>query len=255
MNKKQLSAQQVLDAIRKNKPDHRECNIKTLNTINTIDTIDTKNYKTKNYEISSVFAPGVCDAKDGIKHSQSIPQLPMAVASLQEERSSQEDSGAVEFSYMSASVKAPRTERRTLNLDFRLSTSPAGHFNKLSFFMAHSDRSREFFSNIPKEHHQEWEYQEAYEYFVLSNHKQKWIGKGKPRGKYIKGKYINSKIEIGNAAVLELTPQGYVANLWLDGHHKVINLSQVDNQQFPYRYDSGSIMQKTEVLPRRSSWL
>lgn len=246
-----LTTEQILAEIAKRNSQDRECNIKTLNTI---DTIDTKNYKTKHYETSSVLAPGVVDANDGAKHNFQLPKA-IPFGQDEEELCSQENSQPAEFAYMSASIKAPKTERRTLNLDFRLTTSPAGHFNKLSFFMAQASRSREFFSNIPEEYHQEWEYQEAFEYFVLSNYKERWIGKGKPRGKFVKGKYINSKLEIGTAAVLELTPKGYVANLWLDGHHKVIDLSPVDNLQYPFRYDSGTIMQKIEVLPRRSSWL
>jgi hypothetical protein len=240
----------------------RECNIKTLNTI---DTIDTKHYKTKNYETSSAFA------RDDVTHvklaaTEALPSSGLASLSSSpcsdavalpqdKEALPPVNSAPPEFTYFSASLKNPTTLRRSLNLDFRLSTTPAGVFNKLVFSFTHSSRSREFFANIPKEYHQDWEYQQAWEYFVLSQCKDKWIGKGRPRGKFIKGSFVNSKLELGMAGVMEFKNNIYLANVWIEGQHQVFELSPTDNERYPFRYDSGSVLEKVEVLPRRSGWL
>lgn len=241
MVKSDLTTEQVLNAIRKHKPNKSECNIKTL------DTIDTKNQKTKNYETSSVFAPGVFDAKDDAKHSQVIPQLPLAVASLQEERSSQDNSVTKkppDITYLSASLKAPRTATRTLNVDFRLGTSASGNFNKILFSL--TDRYRDFFPNIDESRRNDWCYQQAWEYYHSLTVKEKWIAKGRRRGKFIKGNHVNQKIKFGLSAVLELRRGVYVANVWIEGNHFEFELSPVDNVVYPFRYDSKTTLDVTE---------
>jgi hypothetical protein len=162
-------------------------------------------------------------------------------------------SPAPEIVYLSASLKAPKTQRRTLNVDFRLSTSPPGYFNKLVFSLSHSSRQREFFSNI-LEYKDEWEYQETYAKFATILGKEKWLGKGRPRDKFVKGQITRSKIELGSACVLELKQGQYVAHLYIDGLYKELNLAPVENEQYPFRYDSGTALQTVQVLPRRSSW-
>jgi hypothetical protein len=224
----------------------RECNIKTLNTI---DTIDIKNYKTKNYDISSAFARDDVThanlAANGTSFSSGRASLSAPeVLTPTEGTVSHSVSAEPEISYLSASLKNPKTERRTLNIDFRLTTTPAGKFNKLVFSLVDKSRSREFLANIDPANHNDWEYQQALETFVMSNHKDKWIGKGRSRGIFNKeGKHINQKVKIGTSATLELTPQGYVANIWIDNTHKQFLLSPVDNARYPFRYDSKTSME------------
>jgi len=250
MNK--LNSKEILARISAEKKSAgREYNIKTLDTI---DTIDTKNYKTKNYDISNAFANDpVIDAK----------QLPIGTSlslgqEIEEKLVSQVNPGAVilppEICYLSASLKSPKTIRRTLNVDFRLTTTPAGEFNKMVFSLTHSSRGREFFSNIPEQYHNEWEYQEAYAKFIMINSRDKWIGKGRVRDKFVKGNIFRNSIELGLACVLEQRQSVPVAHLWIDGKYREITLMPVDNAQYPYRYDSESNLEKVKVLPRRSSW-
>jgi len=249
--KQQLTAEQVLSAIKNNR-EKSECNIKTLNTI---DTIDTKHYKTKNYNTSSVFAPGVVDAPDGAKHN---PVMPTAISFGQEEEKEEEipqvNSAPPEITYISASLKNPTTERRQLNVDFRTANTPAGVFNKLVFNL--TNRHREFFSNIPEEVHNDWEYQQCWEHYHGLTTKNRWLGKGRPRGKFTKtGKHVNQKIKFGLSAVLEECKEGgYLADFWIDGVHKQVFLSPVANKNYPYRYDSKTVLEKTEYLPR-GGWL
>ena len=239
----QLTTEQVLEHIRK---EHKsEYNIKTLNTIDTIET--------KNYETSSVFAPGVKPLLSSTSNG-SVPEELKEVIPPAEETVSLNVSPAPEITYLSASLKAPKTQRRTLNVDFRLSTSPPGYFNKLVFSLSHSSRQREFFSNIPHEYREEWEYQEAYAKFSMILGKEKWLGKGRPRDKFVKGQITRSKIELGSACVLELKQGQYIAHLYIDGLYKELNLAPVANEQYPFRYDSGTALQTVQILPRRSSW-
>lgn len=245
-----LTAEQILAEIAKNSREKSECNIKTLNTI---DTIDTKNYKTKNYDTSSVFAPGVCDAQDGVKHNFQLPKA-IPFGQKEEEHCSQENSGPPQITYISVSLKNPNTERRQLNVDFRTANTPAGVFNKLVFNL--TNRHREFFSNIPEEVHNDWEYQQCWEHYHGLTTKNRWLGKGRPRGKFTKtGRHVNQKIKFGLSAVLEECKEGgYLADFWIDGVHKQVFLSPVANKNYPYRYDSKTTLEKTEYLPR-GGWL
>lgn len=262
--KNQFTAEQILDIIKQNSSQKSECNIKTLNTI---DTIDTKHYKTKHYDNSSVFAPGVVDAHDGVKHSPSLALPSVGLASLpsspcsdavalpqrEEEVIPQANSGPPEITYMSVSLKNPNTARRTLNVDFRTANTPPGVFNKLVFNL--TDRYREFFSNIEEANRTDWEYQQCWEHYHSLATKTRWLGKGRPRGKFTKtGKHVNQKIKLGISAVLEQTREGYLADFWIDGIHKQVLLTAVENKTYPFRYDSKTTMEKTEYLPR-GGWL
>jgi hypothetical protein len=229
-----------------------ECNIKTLNTI---DIIDIKHCKTKNYDISSAFASDqvVIDAKQ----LPTTPSAPVGIAPLSEQPRGPElcsavNPGAVlmppEITYMSASLKASKSTRRTLNVDFRLSTSPGGKFNKIVFNL--TDRYREFFSNVPEERRKDWEYQEAHDYYHGLVDTVKWIGKGRPRGKFAKGHHINQKIKFGLACVLEIKKNKPIANIWIEGLHYCLELEAVDNAAYPFRYDSKTSLETTEYLPR-----
>jgi hypothetical protein len=235
-------AQEILEIIRQG----RECNIKTLNTIDTktLTTIKTKNQHT--FAQGSVMSDGTSFPSSG-QASDSLSQ-----GALEENDSSQVVARASEITYLSASLKSEKTSRRTLNIDFRMSTTPVGKFNKLVFSL--SDRRREFLANVPAQYHNDWEYQSALEYYYSSTYTDIWIGKGRPRGKFTQGRHLNSKIQLGLAAVLEKNSKGYIANVWLDGHHKQFELSAVNNSTYPFRYDSGSAFETMEVLPR-GGWL
>lgn len=218
--------------------------------IKTLDTIDTKNYKTKNYEISNSFANGVNSSNS----SSMIPFGEGLSADSESGVSPPNQTPAFEIAYLSASLKHPTTLRRSLNVDFRLSTTPAGQFNKLVFSLTHGSRQREFFSNIEDEHRDEWEYQEAYAKFAMINHKDKWIGKGRPRDKFVKNRVIRSSIKLGTACVLELNQGIYTAHLYIEGIYTEAILSPVPNTQYPFRYDSGPAYQKPQVIAR-GGWL
>lgn len=239
-----ITTAQILEIFRKDKSEY---NIKTLNTIDTIDI--------KHYETSSVFA----DAEKPLPTSPPAPygSLPEGVEEVipsTEETVGLNVSAAPEITYLSASLKAPKTNRRTLNIDFRLATTPHGTFNKLVFSLVHSSRQREFFSNIPEQHKNEWEYEHTYGHFATISGKDKWLGKGRPRDKYIKGQVRRSTLELGSACVLELKQGQYIAHLYIEGIYKELVLNPVDNEQYPFRYDSGATLQTPQILPRRSSW-
>jgi hypothetical protein len=235
---KKLTTQEVLQEL------GRECNIKTLNTI---DTKTLLKLKTKHQHTFAQEGVALCEDE----MSCGLPAASSGLASqkaLEENDSSQMVARPPEITYLSASLKSPRTSRRTLNVDFRLSTTPAGEFNKLVF--SFSDRRREFLSNIPQQHHNDWEYTQALEYYYSSTNTKIWIGKGRNRGKFIKGNHLNSKIKLGLSGVLEETKNGYLANIWIDGIHKEFELTPVENKNYPYRYDSGASLETIEVLPR-----
>jgi len=236
-NKMDPRAQKILDKMREG----RECNIKTLNTI------DTKTLKTLKTKHQHTFA------QEGVALNENEMYAGRTSSFSSGQTSKENDSSLVELrppeiTYISASLKAPKTTRRTLNVDFRLGTTPGGNFNKLVFSL--SDRRREFLSNIPQQHHNDWEYTEALAYYYSSTNTNIWIGKGRVRGKFVKGNHINSKIKLGLSCVLEQTSKGYLANVWIDSIHKDFELMPVDNQSYPFRYDSGASLEKIEVLPR-----
>lgn len=230
-------AQQILDRIRQG----RECNIKTLNTI---DTKTLKTLKTKNQHTFAQEGVALCEDEMWAGRTSSLS----SGQKREENDSSQVELRPPEITYISASLKAPKTARRTMNMDFRLSTTPGGDFNKLVFSL--SDRRREFLANVPQQHHDDWEYTEALTYYYSSTNTNIWIGKGRARGKFVKGNHINSKIKLGLSCVLEQTSKGYLANVWIDGIHKEFELTPVQNQNYPFRYDSGASLEKVEVLPR-----
>lgn len=247
-------AQFILDKIAAAKDQGRECNIKTLNTIDTI-TLKTIKLKTKHQHTFAQEGVALCEnemyaARTG--SSSSGQAIEEAFRPLEENASSQVELPPPEITYLSASVKAPKTARRTLNVDFRLSTTQGGVFNKLVFSL--SDRRREFLANVPKQHHDDWEYTQALAYHCASINPNIWIGKGRHRGKFLKGQHINSKIKLGLSAVLEQTQRGYLANIWIDGCHRQFDLLPVENKNYPFRYDSGSSLETVEVMAR-GGWL
>jgi hypothetical protein len=238
------TAKEILEIIRQG----RECNIKTLNTIDTV-TLNTKTLDIKHqhtFAQESVMLAGTSCSSSGQAISASI-------GALEENDSSQMAARPPEITYISASLKATKTTRRTLNMDFRLSTTPVGQFNKLVFNL--TDRHREFFANIPCEYHDEWEYQQAWEYYHTQVADNKWIGKGRPRTKFNKSGFANAAIELGLAAVLEQQAKKIIVNVWINGIHRSFELKQVANERYPYRYDSGSALETVKILPRRSGWV
>jgi hypothetical protein len=239
-----LKAQKILDQIRLG----RECNIKTLNTIDTM----TSNTITLNTKHQHTFAQESVMLADTSLPSSGLASLSAPQVALEENGSSQVLDPPAEITYISASLKVAKTTRRTLNMDFRLSSTPAGEFNKLVFNL--TDRHREFFANIPVEHHNDWEYQSAWEHYHSQSPDAKWIGKGRPRTKFNKSGFANAAIELGLAAVLEQQGKKLIANVWIDGIHRSFELKEVVNERYPYRYDSGSALEKVKVLPRRSNW-
>ena len=248
-----ITSQQVLDAIRQRNDElaGRECNIKTLNTIDT-NTLKTKTLDTKHqhtFAPMSVMKAGTSSSSSG-KATEAIRGQEEVV--LEENDCSQVAGPLPEITYISASLKAAKTTRRTLNMDFRLSSTPGGEFNKLVFNL--TDRHREFFANIPKEHHDDWEYQSAWEYYHTLDATAKWIGKGRPRTRFNKNGFANAAIELGLSAVLEQQGKKLVANVWIDNIHRTFELQAVENERYPFRYDSGSALETVKILPRRSGW-
>jgi hypothetical protein len=245
----ELTAEQVLAAIKNNCQD-RECNIIKLKTI---ETIETKNQKIKNYETSSVFAPGVSDSSDGEKQSHVMPSAIPFGKDQKESQSQREEkeefippvnSAPAKITYLTASLKKPESMTRTLNIDFRLETTAVGKFNKIVFSL--TDRYREFFPNINDAHKEDWCYQQAWEYYHSLTTKERWIGKGRRRGVYKKGQHKNQKIKFGLSAVLELRKDVYVANVWISGNHFEFELNPTENARYPYRYDSKTTYDHTE---------
>ena len=214
--------------------------------IKTLDTIDTKNYKIKNYDNSNSFANGV--------NSSNLSSIISFGQDQESGVSPPVQTGPLGITYLSASLKAFTTDRRTLNVDFRLSTTPAGHFNKLVFSLAHSSRQREFFSNIDDKYKDEWEYQEAYAKFAMITGKEKWIGKGRPRDKYVKNRVIRSSIKLGTSCVLEINQDNLIAHLYIEGVYHEARLNPVANKQYPFRYDSGPAYEKPQIIAR-GGWL
>jgi len=227
-----------------------ECNIKTLNTI---DTIDTKHYKTKHYDTSSVFASGGKQLPSSTSSPNgSVPEELEVAIGPTEETVGLLVAPVPEITYLSASLKATKTQSRTLNVDFRLSTTPPGKFNKLVFSL--TNRYRDFFANLPEQVHTDWEYQEAWQHYHGLVDRIKWIGKGRARGKFTRGKHINQKIKFGLSATLELKNNVYIVNLWIEGLHKEFELTPVENTAYPYRYDSKTTLEQVEYISR-GGWL
>lgn len=220
----------------------RECNIKTLDTIDTKTLLKLKTKHQHTFAQESVMMAATSSPSDG------LASLSASQKSLEENDSSQVLDPQPKITYLSASLKTPKTSRRTLNVDFRLSTTPGGDFNKLIFSL--SDRRREFLANVPEAHHNDWEYASALEYYYSSSYDKLWIGKGRMRGKFIAGKHQNSKVKLGLACVLEETKKGYLVNIWIEGLHKEFELTEVQNKNYPFRYDSGASLETIEVLPR-----
>jgi hypothetical protein len=238
------TSKEILDHIRLG----RECNIKTLNTIDTM----IPNTITLNIEHQHTFAQESVMLAATSLPSSGIATLSASQGALEENDSSQVSDPPPEITYISASLKVAKTTRRTLNMDFRLSSTPANEFNKLVFNL--TDRHREFFANIPAEHHQDWEYQNAWEYYHTLDADAKWIGKGRPRTKYNKGGFANTAVQLGLSAVLEQQGKKLIANVWIEGIHRSFELQPVENERYPFRYDSGSALEKVKVLPRRAGW-
>jgi hypothetical protein len=203
----------------------RENNIRTLDTIDTM-IPDTKNIRTSdNSCISRPSAAANILTTSSISSGQAI----------EENDSSQVLAGPPKIVYAAASLKAPTGNRRTLNLDFRLNTTPSGKFNKLVFNL--SDRSREFLNNVPDEWHPLPAYTEPKEVYAMSDAgtNKKWIGKGRLRGRWQEGKTPDKKIKKSTAAVLEEVKDGYVAHVWVDDFRLELTLRSSPNRQYPFK--------------------
>jgi len=236
--------EQIKDLIRvQPSQSSRECNIKTLNTIDT-KTLNTKTLNTKhNYtfaqesEMSSGSASPV--GQEIVREED---------ATLEQNDSSQVAAAGLEITFISASLKEIRTTRRTLNMDFRLKTTPSGEFNKLVFNL--TDRHREFFANIPEPLRTNWEYEQAWEHYHTSHADMKWIGKGRHRARFVKGRFRNAEFKEGLAAVLEQRGRRLFVQVWIEGRHSEFELQPVENPRYPYRFDSGSALETVKIIPR-----
>jgi hypothetical protein len=216
--------------------------------------LNTKHYKTK-----------VCKTQDvllsGLRHH------PLGeTSSPTQEVASSEASGLVEqatpqpIHYLSASVKQntkETTRTRTINVDFRLENSTNTNFNKITFSM--SDRRRDFLNNTPPEWWMDFEYEQAQLYYDESlkdvAKDQKWIGKGRERPRYRKGKFVNTELKQGLTAVLSYHKNYncYDLLLWIEGIKYQLRLLPTDNERYPYRTDS-VLTEKITYKPR-GGWL
>ena len=221
-------AQKILDHIRLG----RENNIRTLNTIDTM-IIDTKNTRTS--DNSSISRPLAAVNGLATSSSSSGQNIIGDVVAFKENDSSQVCTAPSKIVYACASLKTPNGNRRTLNVDFRLDTSPAGKFNKIVFNL--SDRHREFFKNIDDEWKTLPAYEQAWEYYHTLDVKKemKWIGKGRLRGKFQQGKTPDKKIKKSVTCVLEQTQSGYIAHIWIEKFHLDLELRQSTNAQYPFK--------------------
>lgn len=218
------ASQKILEKIRL----ARENNIRTLDTIDTM-IPDTKNIRTS--DTNSISRPPAAVNVLAATPSSSGK----AVQGALEENDSSQVKLPPKIVYACASLKDPRGNRRTLNLDFRLDTSPSGKFNKLVFNL--SDRSREFLHNVPEDWHQLNAYVEPREKFVMSDcaSGKKWIGKGRIRSSWVQGKTPDKKIKKSTAAVLEETRDGYVAHIWIEHFYLELALKPSNNKHYPFK--------------------
>ena len=166
----------------------------------------------------------------------------------EENDSSQVNPRPPKIVYMSVSLMATKTTRQRINVDFRLDTTPANEFNKLVFSL--TDRKREFLDNVPQQYHNDWEYQQALEHWVMSTTDERWIGKGRPRRTFQAGQKYQSKLQLGLSCVMEKTRQGYAVNLWIEGTHHQCELAKTGNSMYPYRYSSDDALTAPDILPR-----
>jgi hypothetical protein len=224
----QDKSQIILEKIRAG----RENNIRTLDTIDT-KILDTKNTRTS--DINSISRPSA--AANGMSASPCFPGQDILgdVVALEENASSQVVARPGKIIYACASLKNPSGNRRSLNLDFRLDTTASNKFNKVVFNL--TDRHREFFNNVPEDWHQLPAYEQAWEFYhTLSCKKEnKWIGKGRLRGKFVEGKTPDKKIKKSVTCVLEQTTQGYIANIWIEHFHLELELRASGNKHYPFK--------------------
>lgn len=162
--------------------------------------------------------------------------------------------------YMSASIKKnakPTTTTKTVNVDFRLEGSASTNFNKIVFSL--TDRRREFLNNVPQSWWMDMEYNDAQLQYdeVLQHYPSdvKWIGKGRHRPRYNKGKFVNTEIKQGLTAVLlyDFPNNCYNLWVWIDGHRYELRLTPTDNDMYPYRTDT-VLTEKITYKPR-GGWL
>lgn len=219
---KKLTTQQVLAAL------GRENNIRTLDTIDTMIS-DTKNIR--KLDINSISRPPAAVNVLAATPSSSG----QVIEGVLEENDSSQVVLPPKIVYACASLKDPKGNRRTLNLDFRLDTSPSGKFNKLVFNL--SDRSREFLHNVPKEWHNLPVYTNAKEKFVDSDSPlgKKWMGKGRIRSSWVDGKTPDKKMKKNTAAVLEETRDGYLAHVWIEQFYLELPLKASNNKYYPFK--------------------
>lgn len=221
-------AEKILEKIRQG----RENNIRTLDTIDTM-ILDTKN--TRISDTNSISRPEAAANGMATSSSSSGRDIIDSVVAFEENDSSQVQLPATKIVYACASLKKPNGNRRTLNIDFRLDTSPIGKFNKIVFNL--TDRYREFYNNIPDEWRSLTAYESAWEYYhTLDTKKEmKWIGKGRLRGAFQQGKTPDKKIKKSVTCVLEQTQYGYQAKVWIEHFYLDLELRESTNKQYPFK--------------------
>ena len=185
---------------------------------------------------------------------------PQEVASLDAKGLVEQAAPPTPIHYLSASIKknAKETTRtKTVNVDFRLENSTNTNFNKITFSL--TDRRRDFLNNIPYEWYMDFEYEQAQLHYdeILKNlpSDQKWIGKGRERPQYRKGKFVNTELKQGLTAVMSYDHNQDCYNLWLwiEGFRYELRLIRVDNEWYPYRTDN-VLTEKITYKPR-GGWL
>jgi len=215
----------------------RENNIKTLDTIDTMNITDTTDTRHKGHKYSFCSHEESTKLRVATPLASGLAALSASQSTLRENFSSQVNPAKLEITYLSANLKQPTSGRRQLNVDFRTTTTPSGQFNKIVFNL--TDRMREFTANLP----QEWRdldcYTAAQELFVMSDsaREEKWIGKGRKRNKWQKGKTPTKKIKKNLVCVLEQHKQCYTAFLWIEQCFLELQLVPVDNKLYPFRAD------------------
>ena len=152
----------------------------------------------------------------------------------------EEKAGPPKLQFISASLKKINAKHtHSVNVDFRFEDSAFNQFNKINFEL--TNRYRDYARNIHAEWTEDWEYQQAEQYYkeLLNDipNDQKWIGKGKRRTTYKKGSYQKGKNKRRLAAVLHFTGEHYILWVWMQGNFQKLLLEPNDNERYPYRID------------------
>jgi len=151
-----------------------------------------------------------------------------------------EQAAQPKLQFISASLKKIKAKNsQSVNVDFRFEDSAFNQFNKINFEL--TNRYRDYARNIHSEWTEDWEYQQAEQYYkeLLDGtpNDQKWIGKGKRRTTYKKGSYQKGKNKRRLAAVLHWSGQHFILWVWIQGNFQKLLLEPTDNERYPYRID------------------